>query len=184
MPFKREHLPETTLPPEAMANFASSHAAFLKNKHRKQEKWHDWTPAEGDALDQLVSGGSGAKPRRPQEAAPYGVRERAYTPVNRRFEMTVDPDQSFDFYLQNQKRAEEVKSVQYKKTSIFGGQQQVQGRPGLGWRADFGYVAPPPAETTRNAIAEKKYTGSSFPGKYDTFCDQEYQRMRNKARGL
>lgn len=169
--------------PGAMEQFALSRQEYKNNKVRKQEKWYDWTPLEGqDALDELVKK---TKARRPIDPVPFDILSRSVTPYDKRHEMDMDNSTISEAYEKTQEIAADLKSkVSFKTTSIFGGVQQIPGDPGKGWRADFGYKAPAPAEAARNEKTNKKYASSSFPSKYDEFCQKEYVRMGRKARGL
>ncbi len=165
----------------AMEQYTLSRIEYKNNKVRKTEKWFDWTPPSQDALDTLVKS---QRARRPVDPIPFDILSRAVTPYDRRFEMDIDNIASSEAFGTTQQIAADLKAkVSFKSTSIFGGVQQIPGDPGKGWRADFGYVPPPPAEAARNERTSKKYASSNFPTKYEDFCDKEYSRMGRKARG-
>lgn len=145
-------------------------------------QWYDWSPASApDSLDELVV----QRGRRQPDAVPFDIFKRAVTPYNKRLEdMEKSPEAALEMFKQNCEESKAISLRKYRKTSIFGGQQGVAGAPGDGWRKNFGFEAPAPAEQARNAACASKYQTSSFPSKYDTYCAQEYGRMNRKARGL
>jgi hypothetical protein len=145
-------------------------------------QWYDWSPpGGGDSLDELVV----QRARRAPSEAPYDVFKRAFTPYNKRLEdMEKSPEAALEMFKLGREESRAVALRKYRATSIFGGQQGVAGAPGDGWRKNYGFAKPPPAEQARNAACTSKYQTSNFPSKYEEYCAEEYGRMNRKARGL
>mmetsp|Transcript_13504 Transcript_13504/g.16088 ORF Transcript_13504/g.16088 Transcript_13504/m.16088 type:complete len:168 (-) Transcript_13504:178-681(-) len=159
-------------------NLVQTRAAYESNKVRKQERWFDWSQ-QGDALDGFME----QRKRREVDPVPYDV-GRSPTPVNKRFEMDPAFASTASEYKATRDLAETVKiKGRLRPTSIFGGQQLVVGNPGKGWRDPHYDEKPVPAETSRNLKMSQKYESSSFPAKYEEFCNREHFRMSRRAVG-
>jgi len=159
-------------PPMDVELLKKTRAEYKTNKQRKQEKWYDWTEG-GDALDQHV------RARREQDPVPFDIRRspdgkaRATTPYNKRLEdMEKSPAAAAEMFAETSKQAEAMAKRKYRPTSIFGGQQVVAGPPGAGWNSHFGFQQPEPAEAMRNRNTMAKYATSSFPSKYEDYCNK------------
>ena len=182
---------------------AENRAAYARNKNgRNNERWFDWTtPAPrtaaaaaaaagaggGDSLDALVSTNQRqSRRRRAADPVPYDVDPSLEPSQPKRFESDHVFGETAAMYKKTiELRDKGAGSNKYQTTSIFGGRQGpvpgVIGRAGKGWCENMGWKAPPPAETKRNEKFEKKYQSSSFPDKYESYCNKEFQKMHDKA---
>jgi len=175
--FNQAELPEaSTIDLRALAQ---TRAEYSSNKVRKQERWFDWTSSD-DSLDALMN----RRGRRAVDPVPYDLADRAITPHNKRFECDTAYGKTADAYRVS--RIEAQKNKLAKKTSIFGGMQSTPAlkvSEGKSW-SNLWVEPEIPAETKRNEKLDAKYQTSSFPSRYDKFCDQEYRRMSRRALGL
>lgn len=172
--------PKLEAPAIDLQALAQTRAEYSSNKVRKQERWFDWTSNE-DSLDSLMKSG---RARRSVDPVPFDTFERAITPHVKRYESDSIYSKTAAAYSISRREAEKNKTS--KRTSIFGGMQQTPSlkvSEGKSW-SNLWVEPEVPAELDRNSKLDAKYQTSSFPSRYEKFCDQEYRRMSRRALGL